>query len=88
MIALGIFMLWGCFGFMFMCLPIALLWDKSLTGMSLDGKIPCFTASAFQYHNRLHHLRFAAANPFETTSTQKAEDSTHCPLRPWTHVSF
>jgi hypothetical protein len=47
MVALGIFMLWGCFGFMFMCRPIALLWDKSLTSTCLDGKIPYFTASAF-----------------------------------------
>jgi hypothetical protein len=47
MVALGIFMLWGCFGFMFMCQPISYLCDKSITGTCIDGRIPNFSASAF-----------------------------------------
>jgi hypothetical protein len=38
-------LVWACFGFMFMCTPIA-LWDKPLTG-TLFGRIIYFTSAPF-----------------------------------------
>ena len=35
-----------CFGLMFMCTPVAFLWDKTLKGTCLDGRIIYFTSAS------------------------------------------